>query len=68
MTSYENVFAQQLENLIQQDDIVIGISASRNSMNVLNAIEVAINIMRLPWLYRFRWWEAEFMVDIQLHE
>jgi len=38
---YENVFAQQLESLVNPGDIVIGISASGNSPNVLNAIEVA---------------------------
>jgi D-sedoheptulose 7-phosphate isomerase len=38
---YENVFSQQLENLIQNGDIVIGISASGNSPNVLNAMSVA---------------------------
>jgi D-sedoheptulose 7-phosphate isomerase len=38
---YENVFAKQLANLIMPDDIVIGISASGNSKNVLNAIEEA---------------------------
>jgi D-sedoheptulose 7-phosphate isomerase len=36
---YENVFSKQLANLIQPNDIVIGISASGNSKNVLNAIE-----------------------------
>jgi putative methionine-R-sulfoxide reductase with GAF domain len=38
---YENVFAEQLENLIKPDDVVIGISASGNSKNVLKAIELA---------------------------
>lgn len=38
---YENVFAQQLANLIMPEDIVIGISASGNSKNVLNAMELA---------------------------
>jgi len=38
---YENVFSQQLANLIQPGDIVIGISASGNSKNVLNAIDEA---------------------------
>jgi len=38
---YENVFAQQLANLIQPGDVVIGISASGNSQNVLNAIQEA---------------------------
>lgn len=35
---YENVFAQQLANLIKPEDVVIGISASGNSPNVLNAM------------------------------
>jgi len=38
---YENVFAQQLANLILPGDIVIGISASGNSPNVINAIHEA---------------------------
>jgi D-sedoheptulose 7-phosphate isomerase len=38
---YENVFAAQLANLIRPEDIVIGISASGNSLNVLNGIEMA---------------------------
>jgi len=38
---YENVFSQQLANLIKPGDIVIGISASGNSKNVLNAMEEA---------------------------
>jgi D-sedoheptulose 7-phosphate isomerase len=38
---YENVFAKQLANLIQPGDIVIGISASGNSQNVINAIQEA---------------------------
>ena len=38
---YENVFSKQLANLIRPDDIVIGISASGNSKNVLNAMEEA---------------------------
>src|SRR5512145_599961 len=38
---YENVFSQQLANLVMPGDIVIGISASGNSKNVLNAVELA---------------------------
>ncbi len=38
---YENVFSQQLANLLMPGDIVIGISASGNSRNVLNAISLA---------------------------
>jgi D-sedoheptulose 7-phosphate isomerase len=38
---YENVFSQQLANLIKPEDVVIGISASGNSKNMINAIEEA---------------------------
>lgn len=40
-TSYEDIFAQQLENLVEPGDIVIGISGSGNSVNVLNAVKLA---------------------------
>lgn len=38
---YESVFAEQLANYIEPDDVVIAISASGNSANVLNAIRLA---------------------------
>jgi D-sedoheptulose 7-phosphate isomerase len=38
---YDQVFARQLELLIRPNDVVIGISASGNSPNVLNAIALA---------------------------
>jgi D-sedoheptulose 7-phosphate isomerase len=38
---YEHVFSQQLANLIRPGDIVIGISASGNSQNVINAMTEA---------------------------
>ena len=38
---YERVFESQLDNLINPEDIVIGISSSVNSKNVLNAMRLA---------------------------
>ncbi len=38
---YENVFAEQLGSLLEAQDVVIGISASGNSENVLRAIRLA---------------------------
>lgn len=38
---YEHVFRMQLENLMRPDDVVVAISASGNSPNVLQAIEYA---------------------------
>jgi len=40
---YEIVFVEQLKNLLNEGDIVIGISGSGNSKNVLLAIEYANN-------------------------
>jgi D-sedoheptulose 7-phosphate isomerase len=40
-TTYENVFAEQLCNLLNPEDVVIAISASGNSPNVLAAIDAA---------------------------
>ena len=38
---YENIFVEQLKNLLSEGDIVIGMSGSGNSPNVLKAIEYA---------------------------
>src|ERR1700694_6284551 len=40
-THYEHIFAEQLANLIEPGDVVIGISASGNSANVINAVKLA---------------------------
>ena len=40
-TAYEHIFAEQLANMIEPGDLVIGISASGNSLNVINAMKVA---------------------------
>ena len=40
-TSYEQVFAEQLRNFVQEGDIAFGISGSGCSRNVLLALEVA---------------------------
>lgn len=39
--SYEDVFSEQLANLLQPGDLVIAISGSGNSPNVLKAVEAA---------------------------
>lgn len=40
-TAYENIFSEQLENLVREGDVVVGISGSGNSPNVLKALELA---------------------------
>lgn len=39
--SYEDVFVEQLKNLVKPEDVVIGISASGNSENVIRAMQHA---------------------------
>ena len=39
--SYDEIFRYQLKNKLTENDIVIGISGSGNSKNVINAIEYA---------------------------
>jgi D-sedoheptulose 7-phosphate isomerase len=38
---YDDIFAEQLKNLVNANDIVIGISASGNSANVIKGVEYA---------------------------
>ena len=40
-TAYENIFLEQLKNLLDEKDVVIAISGSGNSRNVLRAVEYA---------------------------
>jgi D-sedoheptulose 7-phosphate isomerase len=40
-SSYENVFAEQIRSLVNRLDVVVAISASGNSPNVLNGIDAA---------------------------
>jgi len=40
-SSFEDIFVGQLENFLDENDIVVGISGSGNSKNVIKAIEFA---------------------------
>ena len=40
-TAYEHIFAEQLANMVEPGDVVIGISTSGNSLNVINALLLA---------------------------
>jgi len=39
--SYDHIFVQQLKNLIEKGDILIAITGSGNSKNIINAVEFA---------------------------
>ncbi len=42
--SYDDIFVEQLKNFVKKDDLVIGISGSGNSANVVKAMEYANSI------------------------
>jgi len=42
--SYDTIFVEQLKNFLQEGDVVIAISGSGNSLNVINAINYANQI------------------------
>jgi D-sedoheptulose 7-phosphate isomerase len=65
---YENVFSQQLANLVMPDDLVIAISASGNSGNVLNAISFAKSQGAITIGFTgFDGGRLALLVDINLH-
>jgi len=65
---YGNVFSQQLASLVEAEDVVIGISASGKSPNVLNAIEVARQARaKTIGFTGFDGGQLAAMVDINLH-
>jgi D-sedoheptulose 7-phosphate isomerase len=65
---YENAFAGQLENLVQPNDIVLAISASGNSPNVLKAVALANQMgARTIAMTGFDGGKLGKMVEINLH-
>ena len=65
---YENAFAQQLASHIQPGDVVIGISTSGNSPNVVNAIHLANSIpAKTIGFTGFGSGKLGGMVDVDLH-
>jgi D-sedoheptulose 7-phosphate isomerase len=65
---YENVFAQQMAGFVEAGDVVIGISTSGNSPNVLRAIELAKRFEATTIGFTgFDSGQLGLMVDIDLH-
>jgi D-sedoheptulose 7-phosphate isomerase len=64
---YQRIFAEQLNNLLQKDDLVIAISASGNSPNILEAIALARERgARTAALLGFGGGRARDLVDVAL--
>lgn len=65
---YENVFAAQLANLVEAEDVVIAISASGNSANVVKAIQEAKSYNAVTVGFTgFTGGKLASLVDIQVH-
>jgi D-sedoheptulose 7-phosphate isomerase len=65
---YENVFKLQLANLVEPDDVVIGISCSGNSPNVVNAITLAKEVGATTIGFTgFEHGKLGPLVDVELH-
>ena len=65
---YENVFVEQLKNFLKKDDVVIGISGSGNSKNILNAIEYANHLgAKTVGLTGFNGGKLKNIVDVSIH-
>jgi|SRR5215207_10165921 len=66
-TGYENVFSEQIKNLIRPGDLLIVISASGNSPNVLEAIRCAqARSAEVAGLLGFGGGEAARLVDVPI--
>lgn len=49
--SFDSVFSRQLLALCQPNDLVVGLSTSGNSANIINGIEVAKQIGAMTWAW-----------------
>ena len=64
---YDRIFSDQLNNVLQRDDLVIAISASGNSPNILRALALARERRaRTAALLGFDGGRARAMVDVAL--
>jgi len=65
---YDRVFVEQLASLVQPGDVVIGISGSGNSANVLNALALAARVEATTiGLTGFDGGQLKGMVDVCIH-
>lgn len=64
-TAYDRIFAEQLRPLVQSGDLVVGISGSGNSPNVLEAMRVAreVGARTIGWA-GFRGGKIKDLVDV----
>ena len=67
-TGYENIFANQLKVRANQDDILIALSGSGNSPNIVNAITVARDLqMKSVAILAFDGGQCKELADLSIH-
>ena len=65
---YEKIFSQQLQVLLKKQDVVVAISASGNSSNLLDAIDTAKKMNTITvGISAFDGGKMQEMVDISVH-
>ena len=65
---YEKIFSQQLQVLLKKQDVVIAISASGNSPNLIQAIDIAKKMGAISvGISAFDGGKMKEMVDVSLH-
>jgi D-sedoheptulose 7-phosphate isomerase len=65
---YENIFSMQLKNKIKANDVLIAISCSGNSPNIINAVEYAKKVgSKIIGLTGFDGGQLKAMSDINFH-
>lgn len=65
---YEEIFSQQLKVLLKKNDVVVSISASGNSSNLLHAVDVAQKMNAITvGISAFDGGKMKEMVDVSLH-
>jgi D-sedoheptulose 7-phosphate isomerase len=65
---YEHVFSEQLKSLVQTGDVVVGISGSGNSPNVLNAVQAARDAgAKTVGFVGYDGGKLKGMVDVHVH-
>ena len=66
--SYEEVFRMQLRGKLEEKDLVVGISGSGNSMNVINAISYAKEMgVKTVGLCGYEGGKLKALSDVVLH-
>ena len=67
-TGYENIYSNQLKVRANQDDILIALSGSGNSGNIVNAIKTARDLgMRSVAILAFDGGQCKELADLSIH-